>query len=549
MVQQNHRGAEVVQHRRCVDGAAASGYHEAGLRVTAYARATLHRLSALAVSPQTIEKAQTLAAVDLGSNSFHMIVVRKDHGEFQVLDRMREMVQLGAGLDVRNRLSEESRARALACLERFGQRLRALPRGSVRVVGTNTLRKARGAAGFIREAERTLGHPIQVISGIEEARLIYLGVSHSLADKGGHRLVVDIGGGSTELIIGERAEPIQLESLYMGCVSMTQQYFADGPISKSALRAADVAAGLELEGIAGTFRTLGWTEAVGASGTAKSIARVVEEQGWSENGISRESLKKLRKALLDAGHAKKLSLKGLTKERAPIFAGGFVVLANTFEALGIEHMQVSEGSLREGVIYDLMGRIEHEDVRERSVHALCQRYHVDPNQAARVERTALALLQQVAADWGLEDEHHAAALGWAARLHEVGLDIAHSQFQKHGAYVVEHADLLGFSRQEQQVLAALVRGHRRKLPTAVFDALPNGLAESALRLCLVLRLAVKLHRSRTSKPLPELHLRVTENRLRLTFPDGWLASHPLTAIDLEREQDYLKSVDISAEFA
>jgi exopolyphosphatase/guanosine-5'-triphosphate,3'-diphosphate pyrophosphatase len=532
-----------------VDGAGVSGYHEAGFRVMAHASATRHRLSALAVSPQTIEKAQTLAAVDLGSNSFHMIVVRKDHGEFQVLDRMREMVQLGAGLDARNQLSEEARARALACLERFGQRLRALPRGSVRVVGTNTLRKARKAAGFIREAEQTLGHPIQVISGIEEARLIYLGVSHSLADNVGHRLVVDIGGGSTELIIGERFEPIQLESLYMGCVSMTQQYFADGSIGKSALRAADVAAGLELEGVAETFRGLGWQEAVGASGTAKSIARVVEEQGWSESGITRESLKKLRKALLDGGHAKKLSLKGLTKERAPIFAGGFVVLANTFEALGIEHMAVSEGSLREGVIYDLMGRSEHEDVRERSVNALCQRYHVDLNQAARVERTALAFLQQVAADWGLDDEHHAATLGWAARLHEVGLDIAHSQFQKHGAYVVEHADLLGFSRQEQQVLAALVRGHRRKLPTAVFDALPTGLADSALRLCLLLRLAVKLHRSRTSKPLPELDLAGTEDSLRLSFPEGWLASHPLTAIDLEREQDYLKSVNISAEFA
>lgn len=483
----------------------------------------------------------TLAAVDLGSNSFHMIVVRTDHGEFQVLDRLRETVRLAGGLDERNRLSAEARARALDCLDRFGQRLRAVPADGVRVVGTNTLRKARDNAGFIREAEQALGHSIDIISGIEEARVIYLGVSHSLADEGGRRLVVDIGGGSTEVIIGEGFEPLRMESLYMGCVSMSREYFADGVIDKQAMRAAEVAAQLELEGIADVYRRGGWSQVVGSSGTVKAIARVVQAQGWAEGGISRTALKKLRKELLAVGEVEQLArVKGLSAERIPVFVGGFVVLAAVFEALSIDHMQVSEGALREGLIYDLMGRIGHEDVRERSVNGLAQRYHVDLDHARRVERTALALFEQVADVWELREERYADMLGWAARLHEIGLDIAHSQFQKHGAYVAEHADLLGFSQQEQQLLALLIRGHRRKLP--------GGLSAPALRLCVLLRLAVKLHRSRTTRALPPLSLTAGDEYLRAAFPPAWLADHPLTAADLEREIQYLATADFQAEY-
>lgn len=499
------------------------------------------------VTPADPQASRTLAAVDLGSNSFHMIVVRLDHGELQVLDRLREMVQLGAGLDAQNRLSDEARERALQCMERFGQRLRALPRGSARVVGTNTLRRARGAATFIREAGQVLGHPIEVISGIEEARLIYLGVAHSLADHGGRRLVLDIGGGSTELIVGEAFEPVHMDSLYMGCVSMTREYFGDGEIDKSALRKAELAVRMELEGVAELYRQLGWQEAVGSSGTIKAIARLVQAEGWCEDGISRDALGKLRKELLSAGHVKKLSFKSLSKEREPILAGGFVVLDGVFDVLGIEHMQVSEGALREGLVYDLMGRFRHEDVRERSITALAQRYHVDAAHAARVEHTALALLAQAAPDWGLEDDGWAATLGWAARIHEIGLDIAHSQFHKHGAYVVENADLLGFSRPEQQQIALLVRAHRRKFPVELFEALPESARVPLLRMCVLLRLAVTLHRSRGTRPLPELRLQAKAERLRIEFPPGWLDDRALTAADLARERDYLKAANIDEE--
>ncbi len=494
------------------------------------------------------DSATTLAAVDLGSNSFHLIVVRTEQDAFQVVDRMREMVQLGAGLDADNRLDKAARERALQCLERFGQRLRNLPRSRVRVVGTNTLRKARDTDDFIRKAESALGHPIEIISGIEEARLIYLGVSHSVPDPALRRLVVDIGGGSTELIIGERFEPIALESLYMGCVSMSQEYFGTGKIDKSSWRKAEVAAALEVETVVESYRELGWKQAVGASGTVRSIAKVLEAQGWSEGGITAGGLKKLRKAMLSDGDVSKLSLKELGKERAPVFPGGVVVLQSVFEVLGIEHMHVADGALREGLIYDQLGRIAHADVRERSVTALCARYNVDQQHSARVEHTAQRLFEQVAADWALQDEYYAHMLRWAARMHEIGLAIAHAQFHRHGAYIAANADLLGFSRRDQQLLSALISAHRRKISMPLFRTLPEPMSDSALRLVIILRLAVKLHRARSRLPLPEVSVSVHDTAMKVEFPSGWLAQHPLTAADLGREGDYLQGIGFRASY-
>ena len=494
------------------------------------------------------DSAAVLAAVDLGSNSFHLIVVRTEQDAFQVVDRMREMVQLGAGIDADGRLDAAAQERALQCLERFGQRLRNLPRSRVRVVGTNTLRKARDTREFIQQAERALGHAIEIVSGIEEARLIYLGVSHSVPDPAVRRLVVDIGGGSTELIVGEQFEPVALESLYMGCVSLSQEYFAGGKIDKSSWRKAELAAALELDSVAETYRGLGWQQAVGASGTVRTIAKVLEAQGWSQGGIDAAGMKKLRKAMLNAGHIDKLSLKELSKERAPVFPGGVVVLQSVFEALAIEHMQVADGALREGLIYDQLGRIAHADVRERSVSALCGRYNVDPTHAKRVEETARRLFEQVAAPWKLEDEYFSLMLCWAARMHEIGLGIAHAQFHKHGAYIAANADLLGFSRRDQQLLSALIGTHRRKLTMATFRNLPEGLAEPGLRLAIILRLAVKLHRARSRQPLPTIDLAVDDSTIEVRFPSGWLEQRPLTAADLAREGDHLRSAGITAAY-
>lgn len=488
-----------------------------------------------------MEHGEHLAAIDLGSNSFHMVVARQAHGEIQILDGLSEKVQLGAGLDKDNRLDAPTRERALDCLGRFAQRIAGIPRGSVRVVGTNTLRQARNARDFIRQAEAILGHDIEIVAGREEARLIYLGVAHTLADDAGQRLVVDIGGGSTELIIGERFESTETESLHMGCVSFAQRFFGEGVITEKSFDRAVTAARQEVLSIHANYRRMGWQQVVGASGTIKAISQVCVDNGWSESGVTMEGLKKARKKVVKAGHADKLDLKGLRDDRKPIFPSGLAILYGIFEQLGIEQMEVSSGALREGLLYDLVGRFAHEDVRERSIQALMNRNHVERSQAERVCETACNLYRQVAADWGLENDELADTLRWGALLHEVGLAVSHSQFHKHGAYLVTNSDLPGFSRQEQQAVAVLVRGHRRKIPLSALSDLPEDEQTPLLRLCLVLRLSARLHHARCDEPAPAITIKAKDTTLTLQFPAGWLEEHPLTLADLEQEQDYFRA--------
>ncbi|MFT5176726.1 MAG: exopolyphosphatase/guanosine-5'-triphosphate,3'-diphosphate pyrophosphatase [Gammaproteobacteria bacterium] len=490
-----------------------------------------------------------LAAVDLGSNSFHLIVAQVTDGRLTIIDRLRETVRLAAGLDQHTKvLAEQDMRRGLECLERFAQRLRDIPAHMVRVVGTNTLRSARNGEDFRGRAESALGHRIEVIAGREEARLIYLGVAHGASSIERRRLVVDIGGGSTEFIIGEASEPLQMESLYMGCVSMNRQYFGDGRISKSAFAAAILAARHELEPIENSFSADHWDSAIGCSGTIKSIAAVCRAQDWCDHTLTRKALGELRLALLDAGHEDRIDLKELRADRRPVLAGGLAVLMAAFDALQIEQMSVSELALREGLLYDLLGRIRHEDVRGRSVRDVALRYSVDVEQGARVERTALACLRQTQGPWALNIDAHADMLAWAAQLHEVGLAISHNQYHKHGAYVLSNSDLPGFSRQEQALLGAFVRGHRRKFPLGEFDKLPAEDVITARRQCVLLRLAVALRRSRSAIQLPRFRVKATGNRIQLRFPQQWLEAHPLTQADLEEEARYLTDAGFELDF-
>lgn len=489
-----------------------------------------------------MQQGEHLAAIDLGSNSFHMVVARQVHGEIQLLDALSEKVQLGAGLDKDNRLDEDTQTRALDCLGRFAQRIAGIPRGSVRVVGTNTLRQARNAQAFIARAEAVLGHDIEIVAGREEARLIYLGVAHTLADDAGQRLVVDIGGGSTELIIGERFESSETESLHMGCVSFARRFFAEGNITEKGFDKAVTAARQEVLSIHANYRRIGWQQSVGASGTIKAISQVCVENGWCEAGITRDGLKKARKRVIKAGNVEHLDLKGLREDRRGIFPSGLAILYGIFEQLGLEQMEVSSGALREGLLYDLLGRLSHEDVRERSIQSLMSRHHVERSQAERVCETAMDLFQQVRGAWGFDGEEMADTLRWGALLHELGLAVSHSQFHKHGAYLVTNSDLAGFSRQEQQAVAMLVRGHRRKIPLAALEELPEDERESLLRLCLVLRIAARLHHARCDEATPIMTLQASGSALTLSFPDGWLDEHPLTQADLEQEQEYFQAV-------
>ena len=491
---------------------------------------------------------EMVAAVDLGSNSFHMVVARIDNDQLVIVDRLRESVRLGEGLRDDKSLRGEVRDRALDCLSRFGQRLRGLPGSSVRAVGTNTLRQVHDGGKFLRNAEKALGHSIEIISGAEEARLVYLGVAHGLAAGEESRLVIDIGGGSTELILGQGMNPGQRDSLYMGCVSMSKLMFSDGRISEDAMRSAMLRAALEIRPVKKRYRAENWQVAVGSSGTIRAIRNVVRENGWSEEGITAASLKKLRKQLIAAGHTDKLVLDGLSDERRPVFAGGVAVLSALFEALSIDCLMVSDLALREGLLYELVGYKQHLDVRSRTVESMVQRFNTDQEQAQRVEITATALLSQVARNWQLTDKECALTLSWACKLHEVGLTLSHSGFHKHGAYILQNADMPGFSRQQQARLAALVRNHRRKFSNGPFKELPRYMAESSKRLAILLRLSVLLHRGRSPDSKPMLYLDVSESKIHVSFPDSWLEEHPLTRIELEREAEYLVKAGYKLKF-
>lgn len=493
---------------------------------------------------------EVVAAVDLGSNSFHMIVCSLTGGNLQTLDRLKEMVRLAAGLDKRNYLDINTQERALECLERFGQRIRNFPPESVRVVGTSTLRTAKNSQQFLDKAERALNHPIHIISGIEEARLIYQGVAHSLGSNANLRMVMDIGGGSTEYIIGSGDTPRVKESLPMGCVLVSNGFFKDGKLSKNAFTQATLFAEQRLEPIQKQYQRKNWDEAIGASGSLRSIAKVLETKNWSNNGITREGLELLVAHLNQCSHVNELNLPELDPERLPVFPGGVAIVYATFKSLGIEQMTVSDGALREGLIHDLLGRLYDHDIRSATVQALADRYHIDKEHASRIKQTINCILNQLGDDFcGPNHEDVVQFLNWAADLHEMGHDIAHSQYHKHSAYVIENGDFAGFSRQDQILLSTIVKSHRRKFSRSRFNDLPSPWNVDAPKLTVILRLSVLLHRNREEHQLPDFKISLMKSKIRLKFPDNWLAQAPLTHADLIQEADYLRSAGFKLEFA
>lgn len=488
-----------------------------------------------------------VAAVDLGSNSFHLLVARIEGSGFQIIDKLREPVRLAAGLDAEGAIDAAARERALECLARFGQRLRGLPSEQVRAVGTNTWRDAANAEQVISDAEHALGHPIEIISGVEEARLIYTGVVHGMSCEQPRRLVADIGGGSTEIIAGHLAQPRLMESLPLGCVTLSEHFFPGGQIGEKAWRAALMHAEREIEPYADRFISQGWQHAIGASGTVRAIQKVLEAQGWSGFTITREGLKRLCEALRTSKSLKRLKLKGLSARRRDVLPGGAVILAALFEVLGIESMEVSDAALREGLLLDFAERREHRDIRAQSVRMMAERFGVDGEQAERVAVTAAALLASFSRE-SPAVEPLSAYLDWAARLHEIGLGVSHAGYHKHGAYIVENADLMGFSRVEQALVAALIRSHRGRLNLGVFESLPPRFRQAGRLLAIALRLAVLLHRGRKAASAIQPRARANLSSLTLEFPSGWLDDHPLTVTDLTEEARALKAVKFKLHF-
>ncbi|MBD2859282.1 exopolyphosphatase [Spongiibacter sp. KMU-158] len=494
------------------------------------------------------QNTESYAALDLGSNSFHLLIASFKDNKLKIIDRHKDMVRLAAGLDENDFLSEDAQQRALDSLAKIANRLTDVPRKQIRVVGTNTLRAAENAGEFMRKAEAVLGVPINIISGTEEARLVYLGVANDLAPDNRTRLVVDIGGGSTELVTGDH-HPKLLESLPMGCVSFSMRFFPNGSINEKQFNKAVSAARQLVSPYVEQFQDQ-WQEAVGSSGTIRSIANILSEQGLCDVGhITPDGLKAIKSQILQASHTSELKIQGLSDDRRDVFPGGFAVLYALFKEMNIPDMHVSTYAVREGILYDLAGRFFHRDKREETVRQLISQYRIDENQGNRVAELCTRWLPGIAEHLSTPVEEAENLLRWAAQLHELGLAIAHGGYHKHGAYILTNADLPGFSRQEQARLSLLVLNHRRKPKSpdnGTYGVSPDWLLVGLLRLaCIFLR------RRQTSLPSEEININSSgANQIEISLPQSWLDENPLTAADLEEEAALAqKSVGLQLEIS
>ncbi|CAM3946232.1 exopolyphosphatase [Aeromonas bestiarum] len=477
------------------------------------------------------------AAVDLGSNSFHMVIARLNEGRLQIVDRIKERVRLAEGMDAQRRMSVEAMGRGLECLALFAERLTNIKPDQIRIAGTYTLRRASNAREFVSEATKVLNHPIEIISGQEEARLIYQGVAHTQHIEG-QVLVVDIGGGSTELIIGEGFDHKALTSRKMGCVSFTQSFFANGKLSEKAFNNAVLEAQHQLAPIINQYRKLGWQSCLGSSGSIRTVRDVLQGEGWTDGAITLAGLERLKREMLDHKRVDQLKLAGLTEERQEVFAAAVAILLGLFTSLPIDRMEYSDGALREGLLYEFEERLQHHDIRERTALALSTHYRIDKRQANRVEQSVLTLFDALSGPWEMQEEPYRAILGWAARLHEIGLAINYSGIHRHSAYILQNTDLPGFNQDDQALLAALVRFQRKGLKLSELPPLPNHDEQTVLRCIRILRLAVAAHHRRQDNLLPEWKVQAAEDQLVVTLPIDWCDENRLLIQNLEKEHRY-----------
>ena len=483
---------------------------------------------------------ELVAAVDLGSNSFRMLVaqvVKTPSGtQLRPIDTLRESVRLAAGLTDNKLLGNDAYQRGITAIRRFGERIRGFDPANVRAVATNTLRVAKNAPHFIREAEEALGFPIEVIAGVEEARLIYIGAAHEVPAVQGNRLVVDIGGGSTELIIGKGYEPRLMESLYIGCVSHSLRFFPKGNIDSHAFKEAELAARREIQVISESYLKAGWKQVIGSSGTARALAELISENNFngqvdgSDGLITRDGLRAMKKHLLKYEHINQVELQGLKDDRRSVWPGGLAIMIAVFDELGIESMEVTDAALRIGVLYDLLGRSQHEDMRFVTVEQFMQRYAVDREQAKRVGNLAAEFLAQLPKPEEESRADNIALLQWAANLHEIGLSISHNGYHKHSAYIAGNADMPGFSKNDQARLAALLIGHTGKL-----GKLANNASFSDWRMLFCMRLAQVLCRGRSDVNLPKVKVSEHNGDYLVSLSKDWAKEHPLTEFSLQKE--------------
>lgn len=492
-----------------------------------------------------LNKPREFAAIDLGSNSFHMIVARIVNGSIQILSRLKRRVRLAEGLDEQNCLSQEAIDRGVACLALFAKRLEGFSPENVKVVGTFTLRRAVNNSEFLAQAAQVFPFPINIITGQEEARLIYAGVSHTQAQKG-RKLVVDIGGGSTEMCVGDDFTPLRAESRHMGCVSFAKRFFPNGELTCERFEAAYLSAMEKIEDLGWEYRELGWKHVLGSSGTIKTVSNVLLANGYKDGLITENRLQSLIEHCLTFKNLRDIQHKGLLAERADVFVPGLAILRALFHTFQIQSMRYSDGALREGVMYGWEKTFQVGNIRQRTAESLAEQYAIDQQQAKRVRATALRLFDQVTR-WKNRKQINElrAVLSWAALLHEVGIGINHKNAHRHSAYIISNTDLPGFDFEQQNLLAILMRNHLKNFRKSDLRGSNRFQQRDVLILVRLFRLAVLLNRSRQASVTPEiLSLSIDKSEWTLQFEPEFLQQNPLIFDELVEEQKQLALLDL-----
>jgi exopolyphosphatase/guanosine-5'-triphosphate,3'-diphosphate pyrophosphatase len=482
------------------------------------------------------------AVIDLGSNSFHMLITRQLADSVQVVDKVKRKVRLASGLDSNNHLSNAAIARGLECISFFAERLQDIPTENIRIVATATLRLAQNRDVFIEKANQLLGHKIRLLSGLDEAKNIYLGVAHtSCAAK--EKLVLDIGGASTEIIIGNGFDIHHAISIDMGCVTFNKQFFPDGTISQTGFDKAITQAKLLLASHTDKYLKIGWKVVLGGSGTMQALAEILMFQQQSAI-ISYQFIKEMQKQVLNFNNVKELKIGGLVGERTPVFASGLTILIALFESFNIDQLQLSSGALREGLLYEMLPHSRAITIRQRTLNGLARKFHIDQEHAQRVATQVEKLLANVNQDWQLIDNNHIQLLKAGTALHEIGLLLEYKRHQQHGAYLLNNADVPGFEQAERQFIAALVKLYKGDIDKSLLEQQSVVSYQQACYYLCILRLAIILCHRRKDDVLPDYQVSITGNTIHLCLPNDWLSTHPLMADELLQENQQLALIDI-----
>ncbi len=491
------------------------------------------------------------ATIDLGSNSFHMLTAAVEHDEIKILDSISDKVMLAEGLSKKNGIHPDAMQRGLECIQRFSQRITQIPKENIRIVGTNTLRAAINSDIYVAELEKLLGDiPIEVVTGIEEARLIYLGVNHSWCSLNNQskNLVLDIGGGSTEIILGKSFKLKQAESLRMGCVAY-RRFFPNDEICKAHFNKAVKAAKYELSSIQEVFDNQNWLDVIGSAGTFKAIEQILIANQLSDEGITKKSLKQLKKIILNFNSMHTLDISGLKNNRHTTIVPGVAIALAIFQTFDIDRMFISRGGLREGILYDLLGRLTQEDIRQRSIEAIAHRYKVSSHSSQLMTNTCLKLLNHYKSHTDTLKKPQRDFLLWAAQACRIGLAINHSQYNIHSAYLIKHSELSGFSIKQKNILACIVKNHRRKIHLKEFDTLNLSKPEKTqfIQVIFLLRLTSIITQNGNTNQCNSLQLEFSEQSFRIFATNKWLEKHTLIKHALNIEKRYWKKAGFSFE--